>query len=196
LDESQRSCVDVLRMQTGDDRAFAALIERSGLPLKAFLRRTAPVVTRTDYDLDDLFQAVVFRAWQIRAAFVDQGPGSFYRWLVALARNIIGDRLRHLHAGMRDAPGPSLTPSAVASEVPASITSASSRAGRVEDVGRLTEMLDLMPEKRRRIVEMHHLEGATVRDIADKLEMSKSTVFDELKNAMESMKEFFGAGAA
>lgn len=186
----------IRRMQAGDDVAFASLVSRCSIRLLAFIKRTGGAALRADCDVDDLFQIVVFDAWRLHAGFVDRGPGSFYAWLVAVARNVIHQRLRYLDAARRGGTEKRVSAADIASEIPASITSISSRVGRVEDIDRLLIAIDGMPDRRRAVVELYHIEGATVREVSEKLAVPRSTVFDELKSAMTTLKDLLVSGAA
>lgn len=181
----------VRRMLSGDDTAFAFLVERHAFRLRVHIRRCAAGAARADFDDDDIFQAVVFRAWRSRAAYADRGPGSFYAWIAALAKNLVLNRVRYLSAEQRKSPSNGATEEVFFSDIPASVTSISSRVGRRDDIERLASAVEALPDLRRRIVECHHFEGLSIRETAARLEVPRSTVADELKAAMDLLKVYF-----
>lgn len=76
------------RVQSGDEAALAALMERWELPVKALLAR----IVLNARDAEDLAQETFVRVWQQRARF---DPAAEFRpWLFAIAVNLARNRLR------------------------------------------------------------------------------------------------------
>lgn len=180
-------------MKGGDEAAFAALVERHATALGAYIKRSTGAAKASGGDFEDLLQAALFRAWELRASCGDADGGGFYRWLVSIARNVVGDRMRHDQAAKRAAPGRSLTTSAIASTVPDSITSVSSKLARSEDIEKVDRFLSGLPIERRRVVELYFLEGESLREIATATGRARSTVWDDLKAAMTAMQGILGS---
>ena len=162
------------RMLAGDDLAFAELADRHGGRLRLYIRQVAGRAIAADSDEEDLYQLVVFRAWQLRESFVPRGPGSFHSWLVAMARNVIGDRIRYLAGKGRDAGRRAVCAASIASEIPASITSVASRASRREEADRLERFLTELEAEQRTIVELYYLEGLSLAQVAERCARARS----------------------
>ncbi len=177
------------RMRRGDDLAFAQLMEPHALPLRLFIRRLAGGVSGADCDEEDLFQLVVFRAWQLREGFIDEGAGSLRRWLVALARNVVGDRVRYLGAKGRRAARGQLDAASMASALPDSITSIASRAARGENADRLEAALNDLEPGIRELVQLYYIEGLSLAEVAERSGRARSSVWDELKVALGRLRD-------
>ncbi len=78
----------MLRVQTGDEPALAALMERWELPVKRLLARIVLNAT----DAEELAEETFVRLWQQREKFRD---GAAVRpWIFAIATNLARNRLR------------------------------------------------------------------------------------------------------
>lgn len=176
------------RMLDGDDLAFAELADRHGLRLRLFIRGLAPRALGGDLDEEDLVQLVIFRAWQLKESFVPQGPGSFHGWLIALARNVVGDRIRYLGGKGRKKGREAVNAASLASAIPESITSVASRAARGEEADRLgRRMAELSPEQRE-LVQLYYVEGLSLAQVAERCGRARSSVWDELKTALGALR--------
>ncbi len=172
------------RMRNGDEGAFSTLVMQRSLRMRVIIRQLAGSAARADCDEEDLFQLVIFRAWQLRDAFVDQGPGSFHRWMVALARNIVGDRLRYLNAKGRNGGARFVSAASIASAIPDSITSITSRSARNEDAKRLEEVLIQLDPSTRELIQLYYLEGLYLSQVAKRSNRPRSSIWEDLKKAL------------
>jgi len=78
----------MLRVQSGDEAALGALMDRWELPVKAVIAR----IVLNAREAEDLAQEAFVRVWQQRAKF---RPGAEFRpWLFAIAVNLARNRLR------------------------------------------------------------------------------------------------------
>ena len=76
------------RVQAGDDAAFAALMQRWELPVKAVIAR----IVLNASEAEDLAQETFVRVWQKRSQFQ---PGKPVKpWLLRIAVNLARNRLR------------------------------------------------------------------------------------------------------
>ncbi|MFI5358270.1 MAG: RNA polymerase sigma factor [Opitutales bacterium] len=76
------------RVQTGDEAALAALMERWELPVKGLLLR----FVHNTREADDLAQETFVRLWEQRAKY--RGEAAFRPWIFAIAVNLARNRLR------------------------------------------------------------------------------------------------------
>lgn len=176
------------RMLVGDETAFGELIKQKALQMRVIIRQIAGTAAQADCDEEDLFQIVIFRAWQLKEGFVDQGPGSFHRWMVALARNIIGDRLRYLNAKGRDGGTGFVSAASLASAIPDSITSISSQSARSEDAKSLEEAIAKLEPNIRKMVQLYYIEGQTLSLVAKECDRPRSSLWEDLKKALAQLR--------
>jgi RNA polymerase sigma-70 factor (ECF subfamily) len=109
-------------------------------------------------------------------------------WLRAVFRNNLADEVRRAAAGKRDRSRErSLDP---ADEGPAAgHTSPSQRAVRAEDLLRLATALAALPEAQRRAVELHHLQGIPLAQVAAALGTTKPAVAGLLHRGLRALRD-------
>ena len=178
----------VARMRAGDDAAFAQLIERHALPLRLFIRQLARGLPSGDQDEDDLHQLVIFRAWQLRAAFVEDESGGFHRWLTAMARNVVRERLRYLQGKGRRLGQGYVRAASIASAIPASITSVASGAARRETTDRLEKAMDELDGEARELIQLYYVEGLSLAEVAERTGRARSTVWEDSKQVLQRLR--------
>jgi RNA polymerase sigma-70 factor, ECF subfamily len=141
---------------------------------------------------DDVRQETILEAYKSRGHFTDEGPGSFYRWMAAIAENRLRDMHKYLASKKRD---PRKEIAAETSEggvlgfLIQELTSPSSRVGRRELSERLAEGLLRLPEDLREVVLMRVVEDQSYRDIARRLECSPTTAQALYSKALVSLKK-------
>lgn len=79
---------EVMALRTGDEAAFAALVERHRHELQVHCYR----MVGSFHDAEDLVQETLLLAWRSRESF--EGRSSFRRWLYRIATNAALDFLR------------------------------------------------------------------------------------------------------
>lgn len=169
------------KMAAGDERAFTELVERYSDQLTVFITRHASGAIGGDVDADDLFQTIVLRAWRLRETFVDRGPESFYRWLVQIGRNVIGDRVRYLGSKGRNSVSALASPE---DGVPDTVTSVATRVYKRETFERFEDSLQHLSPRQREVVEMCFVEGFTLAEAASRLGVTRATAWDHLSKAL------------
>jgi RNA polymerase sigma-70 factor (ECF subfamily) len=181
----------VQRAQQGDGDAFSCLVEPILGRLLAFLRRIGPQpATAADADAEDLLQTTLSRVWRLLPRYRDQGPESFYRWLVAIAHHTAGDRRKYLVARrrLRLPEAFRATDSALAA-VRDPATSIPRAAMHREQCARILAALAAVPEEQRRVVEMHLLEARSLSEIASTLALTKNAVWERLHRGLTSVRQ-------
>ena len=184
--------VSLANARGGDAAAFQTLLEPCRLRLAAFLRRHAGRSRGGDADEDDLLQIVLAEAWRRLGGCEDRGPEAFFRWLVAIARHVIHDRLKYLAAKGRAQLQAPAEP-APWSQVAGSHTSVAGSAMRNESLRRLDEAFTRLEPRQRDVVGRHLLEGATLGEIAAALGITKNAVWERLHRGLAALRLELGA---
>lgn len=174
----------ITRSLDGDATAFEILLHRYGTRLLLFLRRNGGRALGPDSDEEDLLQIVIQRSWQLLPDFQDRGPGSFYAWVLALARSTISDRLKYLDAKGRGKVC-HIESSVLAKRTPIdSQTTATHLLIRSEEVTRLHSAINSLPPDERQVIESHLLNGLTLQQIATATGMSKTSTWNRLQSGL------------
>lgn len=174
------------------------LVDEIVVRLTIFIRRAGYRAVGPDCDVEDVFQVVMARAWQLLPEFVDQGPGSFYRFTVSIARGILANRRAYLEAKGRGAVGHLESRFSGGGDRLGydSRTSVASLVARREEIHTLDGALDTLDEDSRRIVELSILEGLSLSEVAATTGLKKSTVWDRLSRAMAELQRVAKSGPA
>jgi RNA polymerase sigma-70 factor, ECF subfamily len=148
----------------------------------------------------DLSGVVQQTLWEGHQA-VAESPASDYAQLGPLLRrllaNNLADEVRKLHADKRDVDrerslDAALQESSARLEafLAAEQSSPEQRAGRNEELARLAEALERLPEAQRQAVELHYLRGWRLEEIAKHLGRGKSAVAGLLHRGLDKLREF------
>lgn len=78
----------MVRVQSGDERAFAELMQRWELPVKSVIAR----IVLNASEAEDLSQDTFVRLWQYRGNYAPERP--FKPWILGIAVNLARNRLR------------------------------------------------------------------------------------------------------
>ena len=140
----------VVRCQTGDQAAFAELVERYGPRLRYYLGKS---FGRMD-GAEDAYQDVWFVAFRRIRGLMD--PAAFVTWLYRIAQNRVRQELRRR--------GPSARPIEEADEVPG--PGAEPVEFTPEDAARIHDALDGLALEHREVLMLRFLEGMTYEQIA------------------------------
>lgn len=187
------------RARAGDAEAFARLVRPITVPLLVLLRRCGAAAFGGDCDEEDLLQVVLAKAWRLLPGFTFGGPGSFHRWLAAIARAAVLDRRKYRAARRR---GPDIHVESVDSAgadgffVPADVTSIPRAAARREEARRVETALARLPETQREVIERHLLLGDSLGEIAAALGIRKNAVWERLHRGLASVRESLGPRTA
>jgi RNA polymerase sigma-70 factor, ECF subfamily len=177
--------------RAGDPVAFAKLVERNCGRLLVLIIRQGGRALRADCGAEDLCQEVLGKAWRLLGTYESQGPGSFYRWLAALALNTIRDRLKYVDAKGRgqvrsiesgvgsDGSGrPPIDPN----------TTAASVVAAREKAQQLTAALARLAPDLREVVESHVFEGLPLNEIAASAGIGKTTAWERLRRGLAELR--------
>jgi RNA polymerase sigma-70 factor (ECF subfamily) len=154
----------------GDRAALDALCARHAGRLLSAIRARMPAAVAQRVGAEDILQETLLEAARRIEDFEPRGDGTFYRWLVGIARFKISEAQRAGHARKR------------ALEVPLdgdparSQTSPSGGAMRAERHERVARALARLPERQAEAVRLRYLEGATLEETAAALACSQGAV--------------------
>lgn len=148
------------------------------------LRRYARVLTRADPDADDLVQAALVRAYEQRSGFRD---GADLRvWLMSILHNHFIDQLRSRKA-------------AIAREQEWAGTNPGFAPPEGEHVVRLDQVRRAfltLPADQREALHLMAVEGLSVAEAADVLDIPAGTVMSRVGRARAALRKFEDGGAA
>ncbi len=150
------------RARAGDRRAYEALFRAIAPPLRAFVARriSAPA------DVEDVVQSILLSIHRSGHTYDSARP--FGIWMYAIARRRLADYLRERYktAGIRF----------VGLDAAAGINMDTDVTAGADNREYLTDMLDSLPGREKRIITMMKVEGYSARDVAKELGMSVSAV--------------------
>jgi len=146
-------------------------------------------------DASDLVQQTLLEAHRKRAEFRGRSAEEMAAWLRQMLAFAMADARRHVRRGKRDIglersleatlAGSSCQLQALAAQQ----SSPSQRAARNEDLVRLADALLELPEDQRRAVELKHLQGRSVAEIAGLLQRSETAVGGLLRRGMTRLRD-------
>jgi RNA polymerase sigma-70 factor (ECF subfamily) len=165
----------VLRCQTGDEAAFAELVDRYGPRLRYFVRRMLDAG-----DPDDVLQDVWLDVFRGLPRLAD--VGAFPAWLYRLARDRV---LRHWRRRR-----PPLQP-LVEVDVPAP---AQKEDFTAEDAGRIHTALAALAAEHREVIVLRFLEEMSYDDIARVVGSPVGTVRSRLHYAKQAIRRIIEKG--
>jgi RNA polymerase sigma-70 factor, ECF subfamily len=147
-------------------------------------------------DLSGVVQHTLLEAYQARAQFADFNEGQRAAWLRNALANNLADEIRKVSAGKRDLGRERSLEAALeqsASRVElllaADQSSPSQRVQRDEQTLRLAQALKQLPEAQRRAVELHHLQGLSLLEVAAELQSTKPAVAGLLHRGLKKLRE-------
>jgi RNA polymerase sigma-70 factor, ECF subfamily len=153
---------------------------------------------RDKVDLSGVIQQTLLEAHQglLEHPPAERSPAAVAGWLRSILSHNLADVLRRLTASKRDFRREWSLESAIdqsASRVEqflaADQSSPSGQAIRHEELLRMTEALAALPEGQRRSIELHHLQGRPLADIALELGTTKSAVAGLLHRGLKALRK-------
>jgi RNA polymerase sigma-70 factor (ECF subfamily) len=165
------------RARAGDAEALSQVFERHRRRLAVLVRYKLSGRDRQPTEIEDIVQEVSLRAFRDLQRFEYQAPGSFFRWLSAIADHVIVDRIRHRERACRA--GQEVRFRSVSNPQgpdPAITTTPSRLLAQKEAVERLFARLDALPDNYRQAILLAKVEGLTTAEMAERLGMSREAV--------------------
>ncbi|MCX6630689.1 MAG: RNA polymerase sigma factor [Candidatus Solibacter sp.] len=163
--------------KSGDQQALSRAFERHRRRLAVLIHFKLSPRAREFCEVEDLVQETCLRAFRDIGNFTYQSPGSFLRWLSAIADHAIVDRARYQNRERRAGQElPFRSASNPQGPDPADSRTPSRLFAQQEAVERLLGRLDALPEDYRQVLILAKIEGLTTAEVAERLGKSRETV--------------------
>jgi len=177
-----------------DDGARLAAHERR---LRLLLAHLSGRAVRARIELDDLVQEVWLRAIGLPGGLPPSEPGDARLWrlLRVLARRAVVDAARAIRAGKRSGSVVRLARSEWstlgprASGIVARGPGPATRAGELEEQGRLLAAFDRLSPEHRRVIGLRQMEGLSARETARRTGRSEAAVHSLYRRALAAWSE-------
>jgi RNA polymerase sigma-70 factor (ECF subfamily) len=147
-------------------------------------------------DASDVAQQVILRAHEAREQFRGTSEAERLAWLRAILANVLAAVARRFEAAARDVGRErslevdlEQSSSRLECLIPADQTSPSQRASRCEDLLRLAAALARLPPDQREVVELHHLKGLPVAEVAVEMGRTRPAVVGLLFRGLKKLRE-------
>jgi RNA polymerase sigma-70 factor (ECF subfamily) len=154
---------------------------------------------RAKLDASDVVQVALLQAHENRGQFRGRTEAEYVGWLRAILANALAAATRRFAAEGRDlgrerSLQDNLADSSAAIEnwLAAGHSSPSERAVRVEEVLRLAQALGKLPPDQREVIELHHLKGRPVAEVAAAMGRTKPAVMGLLFRGQKKLRELLG----
>jgi RNA polymerase sigma-70 factor (ECF subfamily) len=146
-------------------------------------------------DLSGVVQQTLLEAFQDFVKIRDRSHDEQAAWLRRALANNLADAIRHLQAGKRMAHEERSLEAAIdqssaciAQWLAVEQSSPSGKVVHQEDCLRLTDALAQLPENQRQAVELRHLRGLPLVEIAEAMQTTKTAVVGLLHRGVERLK--------
>lgn len=172
-------------------------LERYREYLHLLARLHVDVRLRGKIDLSGVVQQTLLEAHQARQRGGPAGEVPPTVWLRRILANNLTDEVRKLRAAARDVEREqSLDASSarIAQWLQAEQSSPSQRAERAEELSRLAAALAQLPEDQRIAVELHHLQGLPLADVAAQLDRTKGATAALLFRGLKKLRQLLDTG--
>ncbi len=165
--------------ETGDSRAFAALVDRWQRPVQRLCTRMlGGDVARAE----DLTQEVFVRLFEKRSHYSAKPGAKFSTYLWRVAINRCRDEIRR-----RERRSENVSPDEFASAEAIEETAPDNVASSNEEAEIVRRALGELPETYRSVLVLRHYEGLRLREIAEVLEIPEGTVYSRMAEALRRM---------
>jgi len=174
----------MIRIQSGDARAFEELVKRYQGPLIGFFQRN----TRDAQLAEDLTQETLLRVYSQSWNYLP--VGRFRGWMYRIGRNLLIDNVRRsshdllLRAVRRE----KAEDDDVLARIAGDILSPAEQADIREIAGLVDELLAEIPDEQRQTFTLHHFAGLTLVEIADAMDVPTPTAKSRLRLARERLR--------
>ena len=152
-------------------------------------------------DASDVVQQTLLQAHEHRDQFRGQSEAELIGWLRTILANTLAGAVRRFATEARDlgrerSLQDSLNESSVRLEGLLAIdqSSPSERVMRVEELVRLAGALSQLPDDQRQVVELHHLKGLPVAEVAESIGRTKPAVMGLLFRGLKKLRALLEAG--
>jgi RNA polymerase sigma-70 factor (ECF subfamily) len=147
---------------------------------------------RAKLDASDVVQQAILQAHERRDQFRGRTEGEWLAWLRAILANTLAAAGRRFSTEARDL-RKERSLEAELEQIAADQTSPSERAIRYEELLRLAHAVAQLPEDQRRVVELHHLKGLPVAEVAKLMGRSPPAVVGLLFRGLNKLRALLGS---
>ena len=179
-----------------EDHQVGPAVERFRDYLLVLARVQLGPASRTKLEASDVVQQTLLEAHRKRDQFRGGSEAEMAGWLRAILAHTLADGLRRYQAGARDVGQERSLQAALeesSSRLEAWLVADQSpppeQAARQEQLHRLAEALAQLPEDQRRAVELRHLRGGTVGEVAEQMGRSKEAVAKLLLRGVARLRQ-------
>ena len=165
----------VTRLKSGDQVAFAEVYDRYSAALNGIVSR---IITDEDA-AQDVLQDTFVKIWKNIQQY-DSSKGSFFTWMLNIARNTSIDALRKLK---KEAKSEIQTLETV-------VSSSTTVQQNVSAIG-LRQLVDRLPVEQQTMIEYLYFKGYTQQEVADELDLPLGTVKTRSRAAMAELRKWF-----
>lgn len=165
----------VSKVKAGDQNAFAEVYDRYCGAINGVIKRFI-----TDDDIaQDVLQDTFIKVWK-NIQMYDDTKGSFFTWMLNIARNTSIDALRKLKKEGK-------------SEIQVLETTVNSSVTVQQNVSTigLRQLVDRLPAEQQTMIEYLYFKGYTQQEVADELEIPLGTVKTRSRMAMMELRKWF-----
>jgi RNA polymerase sigma-70 factor (ECF subfamily) len=147
-------------------------------------------------DASDVAQQAILQAHEARGQFRGTTEVEKLAWLRAILANVLAAAARRFQARARDVDRErslegelERSSSRLECLLAADQTSPSQRAVRCEEVLRLAAALTRLPDDQRQVVELHHLHGLPVAEVAEQIGRTRAAVVGLLFRGLKKLRQ-------
>jgi RNA polymerase sigma-70 factor (ECF subfamily) len=152
-------------------------------------------------DLSGVVQQTLLEAYQAGDQIADGNDAQKAGWLKRALANNLADEIRKLTAARRDAGRERSLQAAMDESVsqleqllPARQATPSQEVVRAERLLQLTGALAALPEAQRRVIELHHLRGQSLAEVAEALNSTRPAVAGLLHRGLKKLRQLLEDG--
>jgi RNA polymerase sigma-70 factor (ECF subfamily) len=171
-------------------------LERYGDYLQLLARLQLSRRLNGKLDATDVVQQALLQAHQSRSQFRGTTEAEWLAWLRVILANTLRATARRFATEARDLARErsleadvELSSSRLEGLLAADQSSPSERVSRGEDLLRLAQALARLPEDQRRVVELHHLQGLPIAEVAMSMDRTGPAVVGLLFRGLKRLRE-------
>lgn len=165
--------------------------------LRKMLHRMLPAISqqyRAHFDASDIVQQTLIDAFSQSDQYRGKSEQELAGWLNTILKHNLLDAVRRLRSRKRDIARERLQHAAngSVSTLVADQTSPSKRFAKSEELERVKLAIQALPDAQRTAVTLHHLEGQTLREIAQRMECSRGAVAGLVHRGLRRLQKQLG----
>jgi RNA polymerase sigma-70 factor (ECF subfamily) len=157
---------------------------------------------RSKLDESDIVQQTILEAHRCESQFQGESEAERLAWLRAILANVMAGAARHFSAQARDTGRErsleadlNLSASRMERALVADQTSPSGHVIRAEQILALAKAMSQIAEDQREVLELHHLKGMPLAEVALQVGKSRPAVAGLLFRGLRRLRELLGAAS-